>query len=97
MKVLPKFHGTRQRLEKPILEFLKLVDTKLKNVNNSENKNDIEIIYENLEGIPKIEGNSLKLKLNNEEREIETLYIHTIHKLLEMLYRLKTEGFASFM
>ncbi|WP_457621697.1 MrcB family domain-containing protein [Persephonella sp.] len=71
MKVLPKFHGTRQKLKKPILRFL----------NFCEIKSPEELIKE---GIPDLNS-------------IDSDYKHTAHKLLEMLYKLQTQGFASFM
>lgn len=71
MKVLPKFHGTRQKLKKPILRFL----------NFCEIKSPEELIKE---GIPDLNS-------------IDSDYKHTAHKLLEMLYKLQTQGFTSFM
>ncbi|WP_163329511.1 hypothetical protein GFV12_04895 [Desulfurobacterium thermolithotrophum] len=123
MKVLPKFHGTRQRLWEPILSLLKVLDIKEKveettdaqdnnsdgnqtndnfgEQNKKERKNFFDEISEKLDGIPKVikKGNELylKLKLEEEYRRIETPYIHTTHKLLEMLYKLKSQGFASFI
>ena len=109
MKVLPKFHGTRQKLEEPIIEFLRVL--KLEKINfkneqtreNSENQSDnekkdlIKEISENLKGIPVVEGKFLKIYLGEKELQVKTPYLHTAHKLLEMLYKLKTQGFASFM
>ena len=109
MKVLPKFHGTRQKLEEPIIEFLEVL--KLRKVNseneqsqensenqsNNEKKDLIEQISENLKGIPVIENKTLKVSLGEKEFRIQTPYLHTTHKLLEILYKLQTQGFASFM
>ncbi|AAC06851.1 McrB family protein [Aquifex aeolicus] len=72
MKVLPKFHGTRQRLEKPVVELLNKLGVK-----NPEEKIT--------DGIPPI------------DEIAETQFKHTVHKLLEMFYKLKTQGFASFL
>ncbi len=96
MKILPKFHGTRQRLEEPIIEFLKLLDLKPKQTENNE-QSLIKDIRENLKGIPAIENNLLKVKLRDKEILVNTDFIHTTHKLLEMLYKLKSQGFASFV
>ncbi len=81
MKILPKFHGTRQKLENPIIE---LIDN-LKKESNLEQK--IDDLKNNIEknGIPKID----ELK--------DFKYKHTLHKLLELLYKLKTQGFTSFI
>ncbi|WP_051654256.1 hypothetical protein [Persephonella sp. KM09-Lau-8] len=109
MKVLPKFHGTRQKLEEPIIELLEVL--KLRKVNseneqsqensenqsNNEKKDLIEQISENLKGIPVIENKTLKVSLGEKEFRIQTPYLHTTHKLLEILYKLQTQGFASFM
>jgi len=109
MKVLPKFHGTRQRLEEPIVEFLRVLELKKANSENeqsqenaenpsdNERENLIEEISEDLKGIPVIEGKFLKLYLEGKELTVQSPYLHTTHKLLEMLYKLKTQGFASFM
>jgi 5-methylcytosine-specific restriction protein B len=74
MKVLPKFHGTRQKLEQPVKELLK----------EFCEIEDPDGLIDN--GIPTWE--TIKEK---------TQYVYTAHKLLEMLYRLKTQGFASFI
>jgi len=100
MKVLPKFHGTRQKLEEPIIEFLKILELKSEwsdESNENQEKNIINEISENLKGIPVIEGTILNVYLGEKELHVETPYLHTAHKLLEMLYKLQTEGFASFM
>jgi len=100
MKVLPKFHGTRQRLEEPIIEFLRILELKGEwsdESNENQEKNIIKEISENLKGIPVIDGKFLKVYLGEKELHIETPYLHTTHKLLEMLYKLQTQGFASFM
>ncbi len=88
MKVLPKFHGTRQRLETPIIELLKVLDIK---------EEIITKLKENSITIPEINSNGLKLKIDDKETTLKTNYPHTIKKLLEMFYKLKTQGFASFM
>ena len=80
MKVLPKFHGTRQKLERPIIKFLELLG-----ISEDEAKRFTE------EGIPSVDELDKNIQKNNIK------YKHTVCKLLEMLYKLKTEGFASFM
>ncbi len=75
MKVLPKFHGTRQRLEEPIKKFLKEIGIDEENIN--------QLIKD---GIPDLGEVSKK-----------TSFKHTAHKLLEMLYKLKSQGFASYI
>lgn len=98
MKVLPKFHGTRQKLEEPIIEFLRIIELEKDDENpNQEEKDIIKEISEGLKGIPMIEKTLLKVELNNKGVQITTPYIYTTHKLLEMLYKLKTQGFVSFM
>jgi 5-methylcytosine-specific restriction protein B len=74
MKVLPKFHGTRQKLEQPVKELLK----KFCKIGAPDGLID--------NGIPTWE--TIKEK---------TPYVYTAHKLLEMLYKLKIQGFASFI
>ncbi len=76
MKILPKFNGTRQKLEKSIIEFLEQLEI---------NEEDFKNIRE--KGIPKL----------NEEPLSKTKFKYTAHKLLEMLYKLKSQGFASFI
>ncbi len=106
MKVLPKFHGTRQKLEEPIIKFLKELELNLEDEKSKENEDNqsnpkekdlIEEISKNLKGIPTIEGNFLKVYLGDKDLKVKTPYLHTAHKLLEMLYKLQTQGFASFM
>ena len=89
-KVLPKLNGVRQRLEKPIKELLnKLLSEPLQ--------------LENIDSLPWFECKTLKVKLEKDEtkevleKEVKTDYPQTVAKLLEMFYRLKTEGFASFI
>jgi 5-methylcytosine-specific restriction endonuclease McrBC GTP-binding regulatory subunit McrB len=133
-KVLPKFSGVRQRLEKPILEILKLFEKRkeLEFLNKKketvktqtseeklENKPQIETINEepkhktkavenplNVEILQKItslpwfeKNGTLKVEIENEKEpiEVKTKYPQTVSKLLEMLYKLKTEGFATFI
>ena len=117
MKVLPKFHGTRQKLEKPIIELLKVLKVSYAEAeqNNGggsdtkeDSKKDKDFIKDLKEGkieitIPEIVNNNsnnkkeIKLELKIDNKEIKTNYPHTVKKLLEMLYKLRTQGFASFM
>lgn len=102
MKVLPKFHGTRQKLEKPIVELLKEIcevkyyGKKLEDYNagNLIFKNGSDTTTIKIEGIPILEDKD-KLKIDGQDLNAE--YPHTAHKLFEMLYNLQTNGFASFI
>jgi len=111
-KVLPKFSGSRSQLERPLSELLvELCDTVVKGEDNSgrfgyENN---QLFWEKLnqnsqseqenrepvtiETLPEKENNGIKLN----DYEIKTEYPLTVKKILEMLYRLRKEGFASFL
>ncbi|MCS7198992.1 MAG: hypothetical protein NZ850_01420 [Caldimicrobium sp.] len=86
MKVLPKFHGTKQKLEEPIRELLELFWKK-----SSQGKVPKEVL--DPKSMPIFRGS--KLKVDN--LDVNTDYPHTVKKLIEILYKLKTQGFASFM
>ncbi len=87
-KILPKFSGVRQRLEKPILGLLDMF------VDEEETPIEFEKIF----SLPWFEENkTLKVEINGETIEVKTKYPQTVSKLLEMLYKLKTEGFATFI
>ncbi len=75
MKLLPKFNGTRQKLEKPIKEFL--------NKLGIEGSTPEELIKTGIPSLKEVPG--------------KTKYKHTAQKLLEMLYKLKSQGFAAFI
>jgi 5-methylcytosine-specific restriction endonuclease McrBC GTP-binding regulatory subunit McrB len=99
MKIFPKLHGTRQKLWNPIIELLKILEIEI--IKNSvedleKNKEDIYLKIEMIKNIPNID--ILKIELDDDSTiQINTNYKYTIHKLLEMLYKLKVQGFASFI
>jgi 5-methylcytosine-specific restriction endonuclease McrBC GTP-binding regulatory subunit McrB len=87
-KILPKFSGVRQRLEKPILELL----------SRFINTEETQIDFEKISSLPWFEENkTLKVEIDGNTIEVKTKYPQTVSKLLEMLYKLKTEGFATFI
>jgi len=90
-KVLPKFSGNRQRLEKPILELLELLQ-------RGEGLTLVEELKK-LNALPWFEDGKLKVLVEGKKDplKVKTFYPYTVAKLLEMLYKLKTEGFASFV
>jgi len=94
MKVLPKFNGTKKKLIPPIINILTqfiqfpITDEELKQPEKIPQS--IEEFVKN--GIPDLEALKKK-KLGDKDNN----YPHTAKKLLEMLYKLKTEGFAGFM
>ena len=84
-KVLPKLNGVRQRLEKPLEDLLNLLL-----------KEDLGV--KDIASFPWFEHDVLRVELEEKGTiEVKTDYPQTVAKLLEMLYRLKTEGFASFI
>lgn len=105
MKILPKLHGTKQALEVPIMrlicEFCEVKDlkenkieyvkdTKSLRLGNGDDELDIT-------EMPVLETKSGAPKLMLSEKEYSAKYPHTACKLFEMLYKLKTHGFASFL
>ncbi len=57
-------------------------------------------ILQKITSLPWFEKNgTLKVEIENEKEpiEVKTKYPQTVSKLLEMLYKLKTEGFATFI
>lgn len=111
MKVLPKFYGTRQRLEKPVMELIKFCE--LRPVNSQQQNNQSQDQSQNQtnqrqsqqeetdfitpECVPTLEikNNSKRLKIK--DKEYEAIFPHTAKKLIEILYKLNTQGSASFM
>ncbi|MCD6560080.1 MAG: hypothetical protein J7K57_09510, partial [Palaeococcus sp.] len=80
MKILPKFHGNRKKLEIPLKEVLKLCLAEDPKINPSELKGqDIVDILKNW----KTQRDSFRFK-------------HTAKKVLRMLRQLYEIGFASF-
>lgn len=93
MKILPKFYGAKQKLEKPIKEFIKYCVSLEKSESNNETSE-----YFNPQSIPllkKTDEGVLKVSLDGKDYEFK--FPHTARKLIEMLYKLQTQGFASFM
>ncbi len=80
MKVLPKFHGNRKRLEKPLREVLKLCLADGSQVNVDELKS----------------GEIVDIIRNWEEPSKNFRFRHTAKKVLRMLRQLYEIGFASF-
>jgi len=105
MKILPKFHGTKQALEVPIMrlidEFCEVKDLKenkieyvkdTKNLRLGNGGDELDIAE-----MPVLETKSGVPKLMLSGKEYSAKYPHTACKLFEMLYKLKTHGFASFL
>jgi len=89
MKILPKFHGTRQKLEKPITKFIEYC-MYLDQKNSDQNK---EKKYLKPQSIPILKDGEIFL----DDNKYSFKFPHTAKKLIEMLYKLQTQGFASFM
>ncbi|KAA0257292.1 hypothetical protein FHQ18_09590 [Deferribacter autotrophicus] len=88
MKILPKFHGTRQQLEKPILELINVLET----------EKSKEMDFGKIKSIPLIKDEGIEVELDDGKTiNIKTPYKYTVKKLLEILYRAKTTGYAGFM
>ncbi len=84
MKVLPKFHGSRAKLEEPLLEVLKWCEREME-----EGKNIEDLIKELKEK---------KEKIHEEIKNINKYkFHHTAKKVLEMLYKLHTDGYAGYL
>ncbi|MCX7771003.1 MAG: hypothetical protein N2202_07985 [Proteobacteria bacterium] len=109
MKVLPKFHGTRQRLEEPVRELLikfcelRPVNSQQQN-NQSQNQNQTNQQQSQQEErnftpecMPTLEINNNSKRLKIKDKEYEAKFPHTAKKLIEILYKLITQGSASFM
>ena len=117
MKVLPKFHGTKQALEVPIMKLIsefcevKTAGQQLKVMYSDEDKNlcldkkpeepdkKTETEKLNISEMPvlKVDKSSGVLRLKISGNEYTAKYPHTACKLFEMLYKLRTNGFASFL
>lgn len=90
MKILPKFHGTRQKLESPIKKFINYC----KKLEISKDNDKYDDKYLNPQSIPVVTKDR-KVKFDD-DTEFEFFFPHTARKLIEMLYKLQTQGFASF-
>ena len=85
MKVLPKLYGTRKKLAPLIEELLKeICDVRGIDVNR-------------VETLPIVDERKVKVRIGGEEKEIESPFPLTVKKLLEMAYKLSTDGYASYM
>lgn len=108
MKVLPKFHGTKQALEVPIMKLI----SEFCEVKTAGQQQQQKIVYSDKTKKLQLEGNDLDilempvlevdkssgvLKLKISGNEYTAKYPHTACKLFEMLYKLRTNGFASFL
>ena len=95
MKVLPKFHGNRAKLEIPLL---KVVNWTLKERLNEKDNNELRKKVWKI-----VAGNSEEIIPESISKVLETLeegkfkYPHTARKVLRMLYQLYTDGYASFI
>ncbi|ASJ09712.1 hypothetical protein A3L11_00800 [Thermococcus siculi] len=80
MKVLPKFHGNRKKLEKPLKEVLKLC---------LDGNSPLDVEYLKLDRL-------LEMLKNWEKEQENFRFKHTARKVLRMLRELYEIGFASF-
>jgi len=106
MKVLPKFHGPRQKLERPLREILKWSaanDTPewVKDLTKQPTLQDIVSLLGKLaqpqkrqEGAEKQEGTNRQEDAQQQESKFR--YPATAKKALQMLRQLYETGFASF-
>ncbi|MEN3045829.1 MAG: hypothetical protein ABDH49_02400 [Candidatus Hydrothermales bacterium] len=94
MKVLLKFHGNRAKLEEPLLKVLywcKYFEEEEKIKNIPEKREDI---VKEIFGEGGISSEKILNKLKNPD---EFFLTHTARKVLEMLYKLYTDGYASYL
>lgn len=98
MKVLPKFHGPRRKLERPLLHIVN--QTLKENINFTVGETDTirrellnKITGQNIE---KIETALEEILSNWKEYEQRFRFPHTAKKCLRMLRQLYEVGFASF-
>jgi hypothetical protein len=90
MKVLPKFHGPRAKLEKPLVEVLKWSSNKT--IDKSKQIEDV------LKELFNDKWNNLRSVLMEWNSQTQTFkYPLTAKKVTEMLARLYEIGFTSFM
>ena len=97
MKVLPKFHGPKRKLERPLIHIVNL--TLKEGINIAVRETDVirrllnKITGQNIE---KIETALEDLLSNWKEYEQKFRFPHTAKKCLRMLRQLNEVGFASF-
>ena len=94
MKVLPKFHGNRKKLEKPLLLLLKLA--KEGTLNKEEVHKKVDELFKDIFGTE-----NTQKKIDEVVKELtnpSNIYVfrHTAKKVLRMLRQLYEIGFASF-
>ena len=80
MKILPKFHGNKRKLEKPLKDVLKIC------LNENSNMNIDELKYDDI----------IEILQNWEIKCHKFRFKHTAKKVLKMLRQLYDVGFASF-
>lgn len=92
MKILPKFHGNRKKLEKPLLIVLKVA--KYGDIDDNDIEKSTNDLFEELLGDRKKDISEIIIKeLNNLENY---RFKHTAKKVLRMLRQLYEVGFTSF-
>ncbi|AEH23744.1 hypothetical protein PYCH_00310 [Pyrococcus yayanosii CH1] len=97
MKVLPKFHGNRKKLEGPLKEVLKLCMKENEQIIVKFRKNGEEEVVKLPDEIDRLDGNVIVTMITNwSEYEKHFRFKHTAKKVLRMLRQLYEIGFASF-
>lgn len=82
MKILPKFHGNRKKLEEPLKEILRICLKEEENLDELNSENSLEDV--------------IKILQNWETEKQRFKFQHTAKKVLRMLRQLFEIGFASF-
>ncbi|AEA47110.1 hypothetical protein Arcve_1100 [Archaeoglobus veneficus SNP6] len=99
MKVLPKFHGPRRKLERPLLHVVNLSLEKSIDVTARETESIRRELLSKIIGqdVGRVGGYTLEEVLSNwKEYEQKFRFPHTAKKCLRMLRQLYEVGFASF-
>ncbi|NJE77388.1 hypothetical protein E3E37_10735, partial [Thermococcus sp. ES12] len=95
IKVLPKFHGNRKKLERPLKKVLEMCIEKEFDVKFKENNNERIIkLPQNIEELNS--GAIIEMFTNWKKYENNFRFKHTAKKILRMLRQLYEIGFASF-
>lgn len=92
MKVLPKFHGNRRKLEKPLLLVLKFAKTG--EIREEDAEKGEEELWKEIFGASEV--GDTKAVIKEMKRVKDYKYKHTGKKALRMLRQLYEVGFASF-
>ncbi|AEC52748.1 hypothetical protein PNA2_1833 [Pyrococcus sp. NA2] len=94
MKILPKFHGNRRKLEKPLLLILKLA--KEGELNEEDIGKDADELFDEIFGPENIrsKGEMIAKALSSLKNDYK--FKHIAKKVLRMLRQLYEVGFASF-